>query len=66
MQRAHISTADFEPFKAPVDAALHELPDYFYVIDRPCDLGTLRRRTMLGKIRDELHFWAELQVWIVG
>eukprot|EP00850_Spirogloea_muscicola_P025893 SM004704S16641 [mRNA] locus=s4704:340:1107:+ [translate_table: standard] len=36
------------PFRAPVDPVALDIADYFEVIDKPMDLGTIRRRLAAG------------------
>ena len=49
-------------FGTPVDPVLYNLPDYFDIIKRPMDLGTIRRNIDTGLYRDASQLLADLNL----
>lgn len=49
-------------FGAPVDPVLYNLPDYFDIIKRPMDLGTIRRNIEAGVYRDAAQLSADINL----
>lgn len=49
-------------FGAPVDPVLYNLPDYFDIIKRPMDLGTVRRNIDTGLYRDAAQLFADINL----
>ncbi|KAJ3083480.1 hypothetical protein HDU99_009288 [Rhizoclosmatium hyalinum] len=49
-------------FLAPVDPVALKIPEYFNVIKRPMDLGTIQKRLEKGQYRDHLAFKADVEL----
>nr|XP_049707984.1 bromodomain and WD repeat-containing protein 1 isoform X2 [Helicoverpa armigera] len=54
-----LASADAEPFRSPVQA--REAPDYWRVVARPLDLGTVRASLMAGEYATAEHFASDVR-----
>lgn len=51
------------PFRYPVDPQVLGIPDYFEIIKKPMDLGTIRNNLMNGKYNDPWEYVDD--VWLM-
>ena len=51
------------PFRSPVDPQALGIPDYFEIVKRPMDLGTIRNNLMSGKYSDPWQYVDD--VWLM-
>lgn len=51
------------PFKQPVDPTLLGIPDYFDIVKKPMDLGTIQNRLNSGKYSDPWEYVDD--VWLM-
>ena len=48
-------------FREPVDPIANDLPDYFEIIKKPMDLGTVKEKMDKGEYADEEQFVADVR-----
>lgn len=51
------------PFRYPVDPQVLGIPDYFEIVKKPMDLGTIRNNLMNGKYNDPWEYVDD--VWLM-